>query len=564
MATLAELEAAFVKADDAALKGDKQAAEDAASFAAEIRKMRLMPKAPIETPQFEKDAAAGPQLFEPAQIGMGALRGAAGIGSTLLKPIDMLTGNTDRRAQIDAALQNMGADPSSLSFNAGKIGTEIAGTAGAGGLLAKGLTAIPGAASVASPLIDAVRTSGMASGGLTGAPGFLARAAGGATTGATAAGLINPEDATSGAAVGAVVPGVMQGLGGLASMFSVKGPNADLAKRALDQGIPVGIGDIAQGKALQATRSILNDAPLTGAMGNAQREARQAGFNRAVGRTFGEDAPKLTADIIDRAQTRLGGEFDRIWNNNNLLVDNTLSQKMFDLQKIAKKLPRNEGGSLQAEIDDLVTKMRPTANGGVEIPGDVANKFQSYLRRRIEGGSSGLKNELGDLRKGIIDAFNASVAPQDAAALTLTREQYKAFKTVQPLLNSAEVGVAGRMPGDVPAALLPNAVASRYSSAAGTPLADIAQMGSQFLVDRTKQTGGSMRAAVQNSLIGAGLMGGMFTNPALTAAAIPTAAGVQGLLGSPAIARYALSQPGPISTMLRRAPYAVAPVLSAQ
>lgn len=76
----------------------------------------------------------------------GLLRGAGSIGATLLAPMDIasdalsgkglsLESNRQRRADMDAALQTMGAQPDSWLYKGGKIGGEILGTAGAGGVL---------------------------------------------------------------------------------------------------------------------------------------------------------------------------------------------------------------------------------------------------------------------------------------------------------------------------------------------------------------------------------------------------------------------------------------------
>jgi hypothetical protein len=289
-------------------------------------------------------------------------------------------------------------------------------------------------------------------------------------------------------------------------------------------------------------------------------DAKQAAFNKAVGSQFGASEAKLTTDVIDKAKGRMGAEFDRIWGQNNLQVSPEMVGKMQELSQQASKLPKSEGQSLIAEINDLYSRMAQQADGSLVIDGNTANKFQSYLRRRAEG-SAGLKNELGDLRQTIIKTFNDSVSPQDAAALTLNRGQYKAFKTVEPLLRSAEAGVAGRMPGDIPAALLPGAVAKNYRS--GSPMSDLSQIGSQFLVDRGPQTGGSTRAALQNTAIGAALMGtgGI---PAL-AAGIPAGMGLQAMLQSPRMAQLANTQNiKPLLEALRTSTTYGAPVIAAQ
>ena len=172
---------------------------------------------------------------ELGNVAAGALRGAGSIGSTILWPIDkatdiikgdrgqtlssLVTGqaplsrNEERRQQMDEALKTMGAQPESLAYKSGKLGAEVAGTLGVGGGLAKAASAIPGVASKAPLLINALRSGGMTLGGTTGsrlADMGLRMAAGGATGGASA-GLINPEDAATGAVIGAVMPPAIQG-----------------------------------------------------------------------------------------------------------------------------------------------------------------------------------------------------------------------------------------------------------------------------------------------------------------------------------------------------------------
>lgn len=496
----------------------------------------------------------------------GAVRGAGSIGATLIRPFESAQDNEQRRQSMDAALQSLGADTDSLGYGAGKLGAEIAGTAGAGGVLAKGAQAVKAAPAI----VNALRTGGMSAGGVTGAPGLALRAWAGAVTGGASAAMVNPEDAGTGAVVGGAIPASAKVVGEagkqLGKLIRPSGDIAPIAQKAQQYGIPIGFGDVAENRMVQATRSILRDAPLTGGMSAGAQEAKQEAFNRAVGQTFGADAPKLTTQVIDTAKQKMGAEFDRIWNNNSLKVTPDFASKLSELKKISAKLPRNEGQSLSAEIDDLATKVVTDANGEQIIPGDVANKFQQYLRRRAEG-SAGLRNELGDMRQAIISAFNQSVSPADAAALTMNRTQYKAFKTVEPILKSAELGVAGRLPGDVPAALLPSAVSKSYSNVDGAPLADLAQVGSRFLVDRVPQTGGSARAALQNTAIGAALLGGGMTNPLLTAAAVPGAIGIQSMLNSPALLRAAMGQGGPVRPELiqaLRAAQLAAPVISAQ
>jgi hypothetical protein len=222
MATIEELSAALVKADAA---GN---AADAKAFANEIRRVRqTFTSAPVsEIPQDRGFAGVAGDVLA------GAVRGAGSIGATILgATVDPAArafgiqndfiGRQDRREAMTQGLQTMGADPESTSFAIGKTGAEIAGTLPIGGFLGKGVAAV---APRAAPLATALQTGGFSTGAMTAAQraaaglapatafqsaGNLAtRAGGGAVTGAVSSAAVNPEDATSGALIGAVLPTV--------------------------------------------------------------------------------------------------------------------------------------------------------------------------------------------------------------------------------------------------------------------------------------------------------------------------------------------------------------------
>ena len=158
----------------------------------------------------------------PADMVAGAVRGAGSIGATLLAPLDMakdaiagkglsLESNRQRRADMDSALKELGANTDSYAYGGGKLIGEIAGTAGAGGVLAKPLL------SVAPKLAQAIASSGFSAGapasGLIGrAADMGARMAGGAISGGMSAGLVG-ENPTMGAAIGGAFPPAAKAIG---------------------------------------------------------------------------------------------------------------------------------------------------------------------------------------------------------------------------------------------------------------------------------------------------------------------------------------------------------------
>ena len=162
---------------------------------------------------FQAEQARGNQNYN--QLDLGMLKGASNIGSTILSPLDWVAkrlgvsnsfiGRENRRQDITSGLQSMGADTSSVPYQAGKIGAEIAGTSGIPGALAKGVLKV---APTATNLASALATGGLSSGEATGIPAMAQRVIGGAVTGGTMAGAVNPENAKTGAIVGAALPPV--------------------------------------------------------------------------------------------------------------------------------------------------------------------------------------------------------------------------------------------------------------------------------------------------------------------------------------------------------------------
>ena len=340
--------------------------------------------------------------------------------------------------------------------------------------------------------------------------------------------------AAVGAGLGMAVPAAVQGV---AKVLRPDEATRATAQKAAQYGIPVAPGDLTSNGLVKGVRSLFNDLPVIGAPGRALKDQQQAALNAAVGEQFGvQGAKRLTPDVVDAAKQRMGAEFDRLWGSNSLTVDAPLIQQIQKLQAVAADMPKAEGSELSSKINDFLSRMQPGQGGAPTISGEAANNFQQWLRQQAAGKQGFAQEAVSDLRKSILDAFGRSVSPADAAALTLNRSQYKAFKTVEPLLDKGAAAVAGRIEGNIPAALLPAAVQKSYSGLSSRtnapPLADLAQVAGRFLVDRTPQTGGSARALAQNMGVMGGGMAGLYANPVGTAAGIGGALATNSLLNS--------------------------------
>lgn len=265
---------------------------------------------------------AGKQLMQDAgNILGGAIRGAGSIGATIVAPYDIvqdlragkglsLESNRQRRADMDWALQDLGAQPDSIAFKGGKLGAEIAGTAGAGGMLAKGAAMLPGAAKIA-PLIESIGSGGFRVGGLQGLTGLATRGAGGAITGGVSAGMIDPDSAGTGAALGAAFPVGTKALGSLGVMIgngakSVVEPLYDAGRERI---IGRALKEFSGGRADEAARNMLSARELI--PGSIPTTAEAAGIpslsalQRASVNVSPEAANSLEARLMANNQARV-------------------------------------------------------------------------------------------------------------------------------------------------------------------------------------------------------------------------------------------------------------------
>lgn len=255
---------------------------------------------PAESPSFGSQVKQGL-----GDLAAGAVRGAGSIGATLLAPVDAAAkamgisnsfiGRDDRRSGMDAGLQSMGADTQSLPFAGGKLATEIAGTAGIGGALANGTRlgmAMTGKAVPAAidPLLTAISSGGFSTGGKV-APGALSfakdqgvRALGGAVSGGAAAGMVNPEDAGMGAALGGALPGVVKAAGETGKLIG-RGATG-LAKNTL--GATTGAGAETFGTAYRAGKegsttfldNMRGNVPMTDVLDSAKEALTKMRLDR--------------------------------------------------------------------------------------------------------------------------------------------------------------------------------------------------------------------------------------------------------------------------------------------
>lgn len=459
----------------------------------------------------------------------GVVRGAGSIGSTILAPFDkaqdIIQGNrfqqnTMRRRGIDEGLREIGATPESFPYQAGKIGGEIAGTAGVGSVLAKGAQA----ANAAPRVVNALRSGGFALGpGGNALSNAALRAGAGGAVGGLSAGLVDPKSAKTGAGIGAIMPGAVQlsGKAGAALMPKVKPEVADLYNKAQGYGIDVPLDRMVDSKPLNAAAASLNYVPFSGRMATEDKMLSQ--LNRAVSRSFGQDSDNVTM-ALRKAGTELGKRFDDTLRSTAVGIDRQLLDDLANVdQLVGRELSPKDATIIKNQIDDILEK---GASGKIE--GQAAYNIKKTLDR-ISRRSSNESHYAQELRNKLMDAMNRSMPKAEAEAFSKLREQYGNMIRMRKFAqNGAEGGVSV-------------ARIANMQKINSPQLQDLADISAQFLRSREAPHGAAQRVGL--GLLGGGALGGSAMTGLLPVAAGGMTAGraLNSVLNSSAVKGAALN-----------------------
>ena len=269
---------------------------------------------------------------------------------------------------------------------------------------------------------------------------------------------------------------------------------ADLAAKAKALGINIPADRLVDSRPLNAVASSLNYVPFSGRAGT--EAAMNSQLNQALSRTFGQDSSNVT-QALRKADTALGGEFERVLLTNKVAFDKTLLE---DLSSVYNKAEAELGSDalkpIKSKIDEILAK---GASG--EIDGQAAYNIKRDLDRLGNTNNPNAWHAL-ELKKKLMDALNRSLGPEQAAAFAQTREQYGNMLDLQKLArNGAE--------GEISVARLAN-----MKNIGNQPLQDLADIAAQFVRPREGMHGAAQR------VFGAG---GAGTAALLGAAGLPGA-----------------------------------------
>ena len=489
---------------------------------------------------FLKTAVAPATDYSGKDATGGLVRGSGSIGATLLAPFDMvgdalagkglsLESNRQRRSDMDAGLNTLGVNTGSTAFKTNKLGAEIAGTAGVGGVisntLGRVLPASVQALPVAQKFIQAVQSGGMTLGGAPAKTAaskvadLVVRSAGGAVTGGVSAGLVDPENAKTGAVAGALLPIGAVGLGKAGELigqrakqkaeaalldFNRNAPKNQTLKESIEAGYVVPPNMVKPSFKNQTIESISGKQATQQLFSEKNEKVTGSLVRKSLG--IPDDAP-ITQSTLENLRKTAGKTYADV---------SALSKQAADDLE-ALKVARNEA---QGWFQAYNRSARPDDLAKAKEARALSDSLEAALEQHAAtAGKTALIPALREARKQIAKTYTVGRALNDAAGTVDARVLGRMHEKGLPLSDGLDV-------------------AGKFASAFPTVAKSQQQVGS---------AGAHNMKAIASSVLGVG--GGMSAGiPGMGLAAIPFIA--------PPVARAAMLRNGVQKGLVSQAPKA--------
>jgi len=315
-------------------------------------------------------------------------------------------------------------------------------------------------------------------------------------------------------------------------MGTVDPNTAALAHTARDTfGIPVGAGEVSANPTVRFLNSVVNKLPGSG--GGAHRENMQTAFNRSIAETFGENAERITPQVMARARDRIGAVFEDVANRTPTI--NADPQFALDLRRTIRDaqatMTAGEVEPLIRQVQNIAGLVDPRTN---TITGEVYQNLTrrgTPLDRAMQSQNPNIRGAARDIREALDDVMERSATPEAVADLRQARGEWRNLRTVEPLVAKASTG-------DISPALLQGRVNTSFKGTHGAAyggggdLKQLADIGQRFMKE-PPSSGTAERGMLMHLLGGfgsgvAGLAAGLSPKEAAVAMLAPVGGAAAG------------------------------------
>jgi hypothetical protein len=294
------------------------------------------------------------------------------------------------------------------------------------------------------------------------------------------------------------------------------------------EGVTPTAGQATGSKALQYAESELGDALGAGSRASRANERVLEQYTAAALRRVGEDAPRATPEVMQRAHDRIGDYFDAVTSRNDAFFDPQFAQEARQAADDYINLLGQHSPLLENTISNIANAA--IRNGGV-LGGDSFQAIRSELTRALRRtDNSTLKGSISDMLSAMDGMLQRSLAQtgnsQDLLLWQKARNQYRNLLAIDRAVTGASEASANGL--ITPAALRQAAVAqgrSAYAQGEGA-FGQLARAGEQVMKP-LPQSGTAPRQAARLPayMAGAALGHAVFGPGAIAALAAPAVAG---------------------------------------
>lgn len=196
------------------------------------------------------------------------------------------------------------------------------------------------------------------------------------------------------------------------------------------EGVRLTAGQRTGNKRLQVMEQVAAETPLSVGTNTVFNQQAEDFTQAALGRV-GENARRATPEVIDRAFTRIGNEFDRLAGAYDLPPSMPMMQQVATVvQNYVDLVPPNMRANI---ITDVVGDIVNAFQNGQAITGAQYQAWRSRLDRaaRASRADPQLSQTLFGIRNAMDDGIAAVMTPDDAAAWQQARDQYRNMLVVE-------------------------------------------------------------------------------------------------------------------------------------
>jgi Transglycosylase SLT domain len=310
------------------------------------------------------------------------------------------------------------------------------------------------------------------------------------------------------AGVGAALPVAGSALGAVGTVLTPKADEglAAVAKLAQKYKIPLSADQITRSPVYKNIQKVTKEIPFSGSQDF--RETQLLRWQNEVLKRVGVESDRFTPEIMDKAFTKAGGQFDKLTKGKTFNIGGTLID---DLTKIGDEVKTSYGDDAYKAFERESLKIISDFKAGDEITGEIISRQRARINKLArKSNDMNTKSALSELEGALVDGITSKDLKL-AKQLTQAKQTYKNLIAVEPIATKAKGGM-----------ISPSQLNSRMAQVYGRShtrgksgeLGDLARIGSELL----PELGGSdttQKVLTASALLGGGLGG--FLNPLIPA-----------------------------------------------